>query len=131
MRQKSLPLGASVVAQVLGHRDVKFPEPRSITGRLLFWDHLNDQISHILTPPEDDVSDPLVYRAGLPVKLPPGINLNELAGLQPSPAKRTFDKPLAADPALPDAPPRDLDADKPTQEDDPDDDDDDDDDDVM
>ena len=111
MRQKSLPFGASVVAQVLGHRDVKFPEPRSITGRLLFWDHLNDQVSYILTPPEDDVSDPLVHRASLPVKLPPDINLDELAGLQPLPSKRTFDKPLAADPALPDAPPKDLDAD--------------------
>ena len=81
----------SVVAQVLGHRDVKFPEPRSLTGTLLFWDHLNDQISYILTPPEDDVSDPIVDRASLPVKLPPGITLDEMAGPQPLPSKKTFD----------------------------------------
>ena len=34
--QKSLPFGSTVVAQVLGHRDVKFPGSRSITGRLLY-----------------------------------------------------------------------------------------------
>ena len=69
MRQKSLRFGASVVAQVLSHRNVKFPEPRSIIGRLLFWDHFNDQISYVLTPLQDDVSSPIVDRASLPVKL--------------------------------------------------------------
>ena len=36
-RQQSLPFGTTVAAQVLGHKDVKFPHPRSFTGRLLFW----------------------------------------------------------------------------------------------
>ena len=45
--QRSLPFGATVVTQVLGHRQVKFPTPKSMTGRLIFWDHLGDQISHI------------------------------------------------------------------------------------
>ena len=61
------------------------------------------------------------------MKLPPGINLDELAGLQPLPSRKTFDKSLAADPALPAAPPRELDADSPFDENDQDDDDDDDD----
>ena len=74
---------------------------RPLTGRLLFWDHLRDHISYILCPPEDDVSDPLVYRASLIVKMPPGVSVDGLAGPQPLPAKTTFNKPLAADPALP------------------------------
>ena len=77
-----------MVAQVLGHRDVKFPEPRSLTGRLLFWDHLRDQVSHVLCPPETPDDEPLVYRAGLPVKLPPGINLDDLAPPDPRPDKK-------------------------------------------
>ena len=76
--QRSPPFGTTVVAQVLGHKDMRFPRSRSLTGRLLFWDHLQDQISYVLCAPEDDVSDPLVHRAGLPVKLPPGINIDEL-----------------------------------------------------
>ena len=63
--QKSLPFGSTVVAQVLGHQDVKFPEPRSLPGRLLFWDHLRDQVSHVLCAPETPDDEPLVYRAGL------------------------------------------------------------------
>ena len=31
---------ATVVTHVLGHREVKFPTPRSMTGRPPFWDHL-------------------------------------------------------------------------------------------
>ena len=50
LRQRSLPFGSIVVAQVLGHRDVKFPDRRSITGRLLCWNHLEDQISYSLCP---------------------------------------------------------------------------------
>ena len=37
--QRSLPFGTTVPAQVLGHRDVKFQEPLSLTGRLLYSDH--------------------------------------------------------------------------------------------
>ena len=50
----------------------------------------------MLYAPEDDVSDPLVHRAGLPVKLPPGINIHELTGdPPPQPAvPKVFDKPL-------------------------------------
>ena len=110
LRQKSLPFGTSVVAQVLGHKDVRFPQPRSLTGRLLFWDHLHDSTSYILCPPEDDVSDPLVQRASLPVRLPPGANLDDLAGLQPLPAQKFFDKPLASAPSSQDQP-KDLDPD--------------------
>ena len=66
-KQRSLPFDATVVAQVLGHRDVKFPASRSITGRLLYFDHLNDQVSYILCPPGDNSIDPLVHRAGLPL----------------------------------------------------------------
>ena len=133
LKQKSLPFGTSVVAQVLGHRDVKFPTPRSLIGRLLFYDHINDQSSYILCPPEDDVSDPLVHKAGLPVRLPPGINIDDLAALQPLPDKvattespplpqpstdhnsdplprRAFDIPMASDPTST-HPPTDLDAD--------------------
>ena len=91
-KQRSLPFGATVVAQVLGHRDVKFPAFRSITGRLLYFDHLNDQVSYILCPPGDDSIDPLVHRAGLPAKLPPAVNIDELAG--PDPLPSSFDRPL-------------------------------------
>ena len=60
--QKSLPFGSTVVAQVLGHRDVKFPGSRSITVGLLNWDHLRDQVSYVFCPPESPDDDPL----GLP-----------------------------------------------------------------
>ena len=89
-KQRSLPFGTTVVAQVLGHRDVKFPASRSITGRLLYFDHLNDQVSYILCPPGDDSTEPLVHRAGLPAKLPPAINIDEFAG--PDPLPSSFDK---------------------------------------
>ena len=82
-----------MVAQVLGHRDIKFPDRRSITGRLLYWNHLEDQISYILCPPEGPDLDSFVYRAGLPVKLPPGINIDELPTIDPLPL--SFTKPLA------------------------------------
>ena len=36
--------------------------------------------------------DPLVHRAGLPAKLPPAVNIDELAG--PDPLPSSFDKPL-------------------------------------
>ena len=91
-KQRSLPFGTTVVAQVLGHRDVRFPSFRSITGRLLYFDHLNDQVSYILCPPGDDSIEPLVHRAGLPAKLPPAVNIDELAG--PDPLPSSFDKPL-------------------------------------
>ena len=81
-----------------------------MTGRLLFWDHLHDSTSYILCPPEDDVSDPLVQRASLPVRLPPGANLDDLAGIQPLLAQKVFDKPLASAPSSQDQP-KDLDPD--------------------
>ena len=93
LRQRSLPFGSTVVAQVLGHRDIKFPDRRSITGRLLYWNHLEDQISYILCPPEGPDLDSFVYRAGLPVKLPPGINIDELPTTDPLPL--SFAKSLA------------------------------------
>ena len=59
--------------QVLGHRKVKYPEQRSIPGRLLYWDHLQDQLSYLLCPPEegDESQEPTVQRAALPVLAPP------------------------------------------------------------
>ena len=78
LRQRTLPFGSTVVAQVLGHRDIKFPDRRSITGRLLYYNHLEHRISYILCPPEGPDLDSFVHRAGLPVKLPPGINIDEL-----------------------------------------------------
>ena len=52
--QKSPSFGSQVIAQVLGHRKVKYPEQRSITGRLLYWDHLQAQRAAlpVLAPPE-------------------------------------------------------------------------------
>ena len=117
----------------MGHRDIKFPQPRSLTGRLLFHDHLNDQSSYILCPPEDDVSDPLVQKAGLPVRLPPGLDVDDLAAHQPLPdrsgttesqpapqastdrhfdplPRKAFDIPMASDPTST-HPTTDLDAD--------------------
>ena len=96
-RQLSLPFGTTVAAQVLGHKDVKFPHPRSFTGRLLFWDHINDQVSYLLCPPENASSEPCVYRAGLPVRLPPGVNLDDLVGLDPQPQPLAFKTPLKRD----------------------------------
>ena len=93
LRQRSLPFGSTVVAQVLGHRDIKFPDRKSITGRLLYWNHLEDHISYTLCPPEGPDLDAFVYRAGLPVKLPPGINIDELPRADPLPL--SFTKPLA------------------------------------
>ena len=47
----------------------------------------------MLCEPEDDVSDSLASRAGLPVKLPPGIKLDELPDQAPRPAfPQGFDK---------------------------------------
>ena len=71
-KQKSPPFGSQVIAQVLGHRKVKYPEQRSITGRLLYWDHLQDQLSYLLCPPEDgdDSQEPTVQRAALPALAP-------------------------------------------------------------
>ena len=68
--QRSPPFGSQVVVQALGHDKIKYPEQRSIAGRLLFWDHLADQGSYILCPPEGEHDDPLVYKAGLPVLSP-------------------------------------------------------------
>ena len=68
--QRSPPFGSQVIAQALGHGMIKFPTERSVSGRLLFWDHLSDQGSCILC--RDDEHDELtVYRAGLPVLAPP------------------------------------------------------------
>ena len=63
------------MALALGHQNIRFPQPRSVTGRLLFWNHLHGQVSYILCPPEDDVSDPVIYRASLPTRLPPATDV--------------------------------------------------------
>ena len=59
---------------------------------MLCFDHLNDQVSYILCPAGNDSIDPLVHRADLPAKLPPAVNIDELAG--PDPLPSSFDKPL-------------------------------------
>ena len=91
-KQKSLPFGTTAVAQVLGHRDVRLPSSRSLTGRLLYFDHLSDQVSYILRPPHDQDSDLLAFWTGLQAKLPPAINIDELAG--PNDLPSSFDQPL-------------------------------------
>ena len=52
---------------------MKYPEQRSIAGRLLYWDHLQDQLSYLLCPSEegDGSQEPTVQRAALPVLAPP------------------------------------------------------------
>ena len=80
LRQKSLPFGCPVVAQILNRKDVRFPESRTITGRLLFWDHLHDQVSYILFPPDGENIDSFVYRAGLPARFPPVVDIDDLTG---------------------------------------------------
>ena len=84
-------------------------------------------MSYVLCPPESPDDDPLVYRAGLPVKLPPRGNLDDLTLPEVAPKKdaaKIFDKPLSESVR-----------DKKLNDDildlDPDDDDDDDDDDVI
>ena len=42
-----------------------------MSGRLLFWDHLSDQGSFVLCPPDDEINEMTVYKAGLPVLAPP------------------------------------------------------------
>ena len=74
-----------MVAQELDHKKIKFPDSRTVTGRLLFWDHMQDQVSYILVPPGDDNIDFLVYRAGIPARLPPAIKIDELNGADPLP----------------------------------------------
>ena len=52
----------------------------------------------MLCPPESSDDDALVYRAGLPVKLPPGGNLDDLAFPEARPKTdptRVFGKPLS------------------------------------
>ena len=58
---------------MLNHRKVKDPEQRSISGRLLYWDHLQDQLSYLLCPPEEENGSQefTVQRAALPVLAPP------------------------------------------------------------
>ena len=56
----------------LGHGMIKFPTERSVSGRLLFWDHLSDQGSCILCH-DDEHDEWTVYRAGLPVLAPPDV----------------------------------------------------------
>ena len=85
--------GASMIAQALGHRNIKFPTPRSISGRLLFWDHLQDQISYLLAP-ADEEGEYLVYMAGTPTLCPPD---NPAPEPSDEPVRKvTFDLPLDA-----------------------------------
>ena len=72
-KQRSPPFGSQVIAQVLGHKKVKYPEQRTVSGRLLYWDHLQDQLSYLLCHPEegDESQEPKVQRAALPVLAPP------------------------------------------------------------
>ena len=87
-----------MVAQELDHKKIKFPDSRTVTGRLLFWDHMQDQVSYILVPPGDDNIDFLVYRASIPARLPPAINIDELTGADPLPPLPS--QPLSFDRSL-------------------------------
>ena len=74
-----------MVAQELDHKKIKLPDSRTVTGRLLFWDQMQDQVSHILVPPGDDNIDFLVYRTSIPARLPPAIKIDELTDADPLP----------------------------------------------
>ena len=52
-RQRSPPFGSQVTAQALGRKQSKYPAQCSISGRLMFWDHLSDQGSYTLCPPSE------------------------------------------------------------------------------
>ena len=96
--QRSLPFGSSVVAQELDRKKIKFLDSRTVTGRLLFWDHMQDQVSYILVPPGDDNIDFLVHRASIPARSPPAIKIDELTDVDPLPPlpsrPPTFDRSL-------------------------------------
>ena len=70
----------------------------TVTGRLLFWDHMQDQVCYILCPPREDNIEPLVYRASTPARLPPAINIDEFTDAEPLPLlpsrPSTFDRPM-------------------------------------
>ena len=57
--------GCRQVAQVQGRKKVKYPEQRTASGRLLSWDHLQDELSYLLCQPEegDGSQEPMVQRA--------------------------------------------------------------------
>ena len=86
LQQKSLAFGCTVVAQILNCKDVRFPESRTITGCLLFWDHLHDQVSYIRCPPDGENIDSFVSRADLPARLPPEVDIDDLTGRNSLPA---------------------------------------------
>ena len=69
---------------VLDHKRIKFTQAKSITGRLLYWDHLQDQVSYLLCHGEDVTEEPTVYRARTPALSPP----------DPPQPNATFDKEL-------------------------------------
>ena len=46
---------------------------------------MQDQGSYILVPLGDDATDPLVYRASNPARLPPAINIDEVTDADPLP----------------------------------------------
>ena len=119
--QRSPPFGSQVIAQALGHGMIKFPTERSVSGRLLFWDHLSDQGSCILCH-DVEHDEWTVYRAGLPVLAPPdviptpdahddhpgrgsdsdaqpgsGIDNSRLRTDEPGRGLSKFDRPLRAD----------------------------------
>ena len=83
--QRSLPFGSLVVAQELDHKNIKFADSRAVIGRLLFWDHMQDQVSYILVPPGDGIIDHLVYHAIIPARLAPALNIDELTDADPLP----------------------------------------------
>ena len=64
---------------------------------MLYSGHLCDQVSYILCSPDTPDEDAMVYRAGLPVKLPPGMILDDMAPQEPLPPilKKKLDMPLA------------------------------------
>ena len=69
-RQISPPFGSPVVAQVVNPKGERFPEGKSIEGRLLFWDHMHDKSSFLFVP-DDSEDDFHVIRAKTPTITPP------------------------------------------------------------
>ena len=118
-KQRSPPFGSQVIAQVLGHKKVRYPEPRTMAGRLLYWDHLQDQPSYLLCQPEDEDEsrEGVVQRAGFPVLSPPETP-DPKGNVGSSTQEQNSEQPVDLDksePIVPDDQQVDLDEDEPVE----------------
>ena len=92
-RQISPPFGSPVVAQVVNPKGERFPEGKSIEGRLLFWDHMHDKSSFLFVP-DDSEDDFHVIRAKTPTITPPLVP--DAPPVPPADAEAPVPEPLPA-----------------------------------